>query len=94
MTHFTPYRSISSHFILSYLPLGVTTDEITQTYQLSQNSMDDFYFAETPNCSQASQNSQVSSNSLTVDTNFDSDGGHTNLMAIVCESATHRVRNA
>ena len=39
--------------------------------------MDDFYFAETPNCSQVSQNSQVSANSLTVDTNFDSDSGHT-----------------
>ena len=51
----------------------MTTEEVTQTYQLSQNSIDDFYISETPAYSQASQNSQISTNSLTIDTSFDED---------------------
>ena len=60
---------IFADYIFYLLTVGMTSEEITQTYHLSQNSMDDFYIAETPICS--SQNSQISTNTLTIDTNFD-----------------------
>ena len=69
---------IFADYIFYLLTVGMTSEEITQTYHLSQNSMDDFYIAETPICS--SQNSQISTNTLTIDTNFDD--GHNDARGI------------